>query len=216
MDEVAADLWLTTYDEAVALVGSQSRHADVPRAFARRCLAGYLSCDPDEISFSRIESGCRRPRLVKSRVSSPLWVIMSYTEHLIAVGVADSVIGLDLLAPEVARTFDDADLSQYFTPVEILEIQLAEPVERDVTLLRLWAQKRAYLKATGVGIAPAFNTISVSSESDPSVAADAEPPRSRDGNDWCVTSEVVGDCVLALATHTPLRLAVRQLPVEFA
>lgn len=168
------------------------------RAQLRQVLGEMTGTPPAEL---RLVSGAfGKPELP----GSGLFFNLSHAEGLALLAVTGAGrVGVDV---ERLRPIRDRDLvaEHFFAAAEVAALQGTAPALRDVTFLRCWTRKEAYVKAVGDGLSLPLHDFAVST--DP-----AEEPRmawtrqSAEHLRWTVLD--VSDCcpghVAAVVVETP-------------
>jgi 4'-phosphopantetheinyl transferase len=138
---------------------------------ARVLLRGELSERVGQAS-NALEFGVRphgKPHLVKPALDSPPCFNLSHSGDLVVVAIAEVELGADV---ECLRPVVNAEklARRFFGSAERRAITELDGPARDRAFLRIWTQKEAYLKATGLGVGMRLREV----ETEPDPAA---PPR---------------------------------------
>jgi 4'-phosphopantetheinyl transferase len=125
------------------------------RATLRSLLGQYLEQSPQSLQFVMGPQG--KPDLTPQS-ASPLHFNLSHSQDWVLYAMARKPIGVDI---EQIRAFPDAlRLADRFFASSEYQIIQDQPAEtRDLTFLRHWVCKEAYVKATGQGIAHQLNQV---------------------------------------------------------
>lgn len=126
-------------------------------ACKRLILAQYLSCDPDELIFSRKKNG--KPILIPNSFSFNL----SHTQDFAILGITkNKEIGVDI--ENISREADYLNIAKrFFHSMEYENlIKLANAERRKKYFYNLWTAKEAILKATGEGISEKLSQVYIS------------------------------------------------------
>jgi 4'-phosphopantetheinyl transferase len=190
-------------------VGEARQRFVLARTMLRRELGEMLRTDPKTLNFGVSERG--KPYLVRPETPEPPKFNLSHSRGVVAVVVAHTEIGIDVeglrhitRAAQLARRF--------FSAGERAVVLAADGAARDRAFLRIWTQKEAYLKATGLGVGMPLNEVET--EPDPTaprrilaVAGDRD-----EGNRWELLQVEVPDAVCVVAMRRPaLDLEVRRV-----
>jgi len=130
------------------------------RALLRYVLSYYTKIKPLDIIFSEKVNG--KPIVNKSHIHFNI----SHTETLLAIGVAEFEVGVDVEQPHpqldlasLAHILFDEQESRTFS-------RLTDEMARISFFLRCWTEKEAFLKATGKGLALEFSQFFLNSLSE--------------------------------------------------
>lgn len=170
--------------------------------FLRLLAAKTLKCDPAEIGLDTDERG--QPRLT---APIPIHVSLSHRPGLTLIGLAPSIIGVDVEASEAG---DLAIARDHFSAAEA---RWLESVDQPDAFARLWTAKEAVLKATGQGIALGLTQPDLSPLLRPGHALDLAKARiSFDGTTfdlaWHATPSAIAASALAIeGCHTETAIA---------
>lgn len=186
----------------------------VGRTLLRHTLAAALDAAPSDLVFELGPHG--RPALVAPEPPAGLDFNLSHSSDVVVAAVAPTAVGVDV---EARREIGLADrlARRFFAPDERDAVLGASGAERDFAFLRIWTQKEAWLKATGIGIGMALRAVEV--EPDPD-----RPPRiaAVDGNadearGWSLAEvEIPGAvCTVAIRGGPPEISLHRFVPVMF-
>jgi 4'-phosphopantetheinyl transferase len=147
------------------------------RVLAKTVLGAALEVDPTGLSFDRTCAHCGQYHGKPTLPGGPEFSISHTVERdgsgYVAVAVADVPVGLDI---ESATRNSLSVARQSLTPLEFTQLQAIEEGARPRAFLSYWTKKEAVLKAVGMGLAIAMDTITVS-------APDQEP-RFFPSEDW--------------------------------
>jgi 4'-phosphopantetheinyl transferase len=121
----------------------------VARGLLRTILARYLSVSSDRVLFSYSSKG--KPTIANIYPAGELYFNVSHSHQMALYAIAlNRQVGIDL---EYIRPIDAVALSQrFFLPSEAAMIRSLIGAEQHQAFFRGWAQKEAYLKATGDGL----------------------------------------------------------------
>ncbi|EON78001.1 4'-phosphopantetheinyl transferase [Lunatimonas lonarensis] len=123
----------------------------VGRYYLRYLLGAYLGEDPAKIVFCRGVNG--RPQL---GVDFPLCFSVSYSRTMIAIGIADGSLGVDIEFVNEEFGFTDI-VSHYFSPKEA-EFIVNSDNSADAFFM-LWTRKEALLKGMGLGLVDDLHAV---------------------------------------------------------
>lgn len=139
----------------------------VGRTVLREALARVLDVAPSDLVFELGPHG--RPALVTVEPPPGLDFNLSHSSNVVVAAVAPTAVGVDI---EARREIGLADrlARRFFAPAERDAVLNAVGAKRDSAFLRIWTQKEAWLKATGIGIGMALRAVEVEPELD-------RPPR---------------------------------------
>jgi 4'-phosphopantetheinyl transferase len=137
------------------------------RVLLRRQLGATLGVEPADLVF---ESGRRgKPGLAAPDLRRAVGFNLSHSGPIVALVIAHTEVGIDV---ERLRRVPDADrlARRFFSRAESDSVLGLTGAARDRAFLRVWTQKEAYLKATGVGVGMPLREVET--EPDPDA-----PPR---------------------------------------
>jgi len=151
--------WLDVNERARMnrLVDQSHQHSFlISHALMRKALGVELNVHPAKLAFA---SGARgKPHVVNADGARPLAFSLTHTEHLAAIAIDESPIGLDAEWLK-RRPINMKIADRYFTPRERDDIHVAKPQNRQRRFLSYWTLKEAYLKAEGWGIIDGLDTF---------------------------------------------------------
>ncbi|MEE4272322.1 MAG: 4'-phosphopantetheinyl transferase superfamily protein [Thermoanaerobaculales bacterium] len=181
-------------------VAEARRRFVLGRALLRHRIGAAIDADPRSLVFSMGEHG--KPELpgVKPAPSFNL----SHSADLVVLALAPAAVGVDI---EALRAVPAADrlAHRFFSRSEAAAVRAADAADRDRVFFRIWTQKEAWLKATGLGVGMPLREVET--EPDPS-----RPPRviavSKDRDEaarWSLTEITIPDavCIVAVARESP-------------
>jgi 4'-phosphopantetheinyl transferase len=130
-------------------VESARRRFVVARTILRHELAKQLGTDLAELVFGSGEHG--KPFLLEPAQNEAARFNLSHSGELVVLVVGGVEVGIDIeyLRP-LPRT--EALARRFLSPKERRGVMSFEGRDRDRAFLRVWTQKEAYLKATGLGV----------------------------------------------------------------
>jgi len=123
--------------------------------------------DPKALAFSTSDRG--KPHLAFSDIDDPPYFNLSHSGNVIVLVVASVDVGVDV---ESLREIPNAErmAGRFFSRGEQTRINDLDEATRNRSFLRIWTQKEAYLKATGLGVGMPLREV----ETEPDPEA---PPR---------------------------------------
>jgi 4'-phosphopantetheinyl transferase len=194
--------------ERFRVAGARARFV-VGRTLLRRIVGRALAVEPRRLIFELEEHG--RPVLADPSLAAAIDFNLSHSDDTIVLAVSPVPVGVDVeairevvLAERLARRF--------FAPDERDAVLGAEAAARARTFLRIWTQKEAWLKATGMGIGMALRAVEVEPDLDRPprlVAVDGDPDEARG---WFLVSADIPDAVCTVAVlGDPPRVVVRRV-----
>lgn len=139
----------------------------VARTVLRRQLGTSIGVHPEALVFA---SGSRgKPRLALPETDASPQFNLSHSGNVVVLAIASVDVGVDV---ESLREVSNAErmARRFFSPNEQLKINTLGGAPRNRAFLRIWTQKEAYLKATGLGVGMALREVET--EPDP-----MSPPR---------------------------------------
>jgi 4'-phosphopantetheinyl transferase len=130
----------------------------VAHALVRASLSRYAPVAPEAWRFAAAERG--RPEIVAAAPDlPPLRFNLSHAAGLVGCAVAlRRDVGVDI-EDFTRRVEIEAIARRYFAPVEQLALERAGAKRRRERFFELWTLKEAYVKARGLGLAPALEKI---------------------------------------------------------
>ncbi len=137
------------------------------RILLRHELAAIVGIDPSELGFE--VGGHGKPELAEPNLETPPHFNLSHSGDLVVLAIAGTDVGADV---ESVRPVPNAEklAHRFFSPAERLAVFSLDGGARDQAFLRIWTQKEAYLKATGLGVGMPLRGV----ETEPDPGA---PPR---------------------------------------
>jgi len=188
------------YRAAAFKVAEARRRFVLGRALLRHWFGAAVGADPRSLAISIGEHG--KPGL--SGVAHAPDFNLSHSADIAVLAVAPAAVGVDV---EALRAVPKADrlAHRFFSRAEEAAVRAAEAADRDRVFFRIWTQKEAWLKATGLGVGMPLRELET--EPDPS-----RPPRviavSKDRDEaarWSLTEITIPDavCIVAVAGSSP-------------
>jgi 4'-phosphopantetheinyl transferase len=137
------------------------------RTLLRRAVGQLLGVPAEELALVVDERG--KPHLADPAEEPGPFFNLSHSGPVVAVAVASVAVGVDVesLRPVVSA---ERLARRFLSAAEAAAVLAADAAERDRAFLRIWTQKEAYLKATGLGVGMPLREVDT--EPDP-----ARPPR---------------------------------------
>jgi 4'-phosphopantetheinyl transferase len=137
------------------------------RTLLRQVMGGTLNIDPASLVFAAGERG--KPHLAAPETGHLPHFNLSHSDQVVVLAVAPMEIGVDV---ENFRHVANAErlARRFFGPAEWKVVCDLDGAARDHAFLRIWTQKEAYLKATGIGVGMPLREV----ETEPDPQA---PPR---------------------------------------
>ncbi len=137
------------------------------RTLLRRELATIVGVEPSVLGFGVGERG--KPHLAEPETAASPRFNLSHSGDFVVLVVGEVEVGVDV---ENLRPVANAErlAQRFFSPAERRAVFSLDGGERDHAFLRIWTQKEAYLKATGIGVG--MPLCGVETEPDPQA-----PPR---------------------------------------
>ena len=213
-DEFEARLSADERQRSTRFRVASARHRFVlARTLLRRRLGDSLNVNPTALVFANGERG--KPHMVTPDLARPPHFNLSHSGDVVVLAVSPTEVGVDV---ESMREVANAErlARRFFSHTEHEIVHGLKVADRDHAFLRIWTQKEAYLKATGLGVGMPLREVET--ESDPEA-----PPRllaiagDRDeaGRWTLLEAEVPGAvCMVAIRGPAP-KLHVRQFtPAE--
>jgi 4'-phosphopantetheinyl transferase len=146
-------------------VESARRRFVLARTLLRRELSSRVGRAPDALVFGVRPHG--KPHLVEPVCHPAPTFNLSHSGDLVVLAVAEVDVGADV---ESLRPVPNAEklARRFFSPAECRAIAELDGAFRDHAFLRVWTQKEAYLKGTGLGVG--MRLREVETEPDPAAA----------------------------------------------
>lgn len=167
-DHLLAELPAEEHDRAARFRVAPARHRYVlARSVLRQCLGSFLGIQPKNLRFSTGDRG--KPYLASPEIENPPHFNLSHSGNVVALIVGPVDVGVDV---ESLREVSSAGrlAHRFFSPSEQSIVNALGGPVRDHAFLRIWTQKEAYLKATGLGVGMPLREV----ETEPDPKA---PPR---------------------------------------
>ncbi len=178
-----------------------ARHRFVlARTILRRCLGASLGVDPTTLVFAAGHRG--KPYLSPLAIGDPPQFNLSHSGDVVALAIASVDVGVDVESLRAVANADTigASVLQFGRTVNHRQ---ARRRARDRAFLRIWTQKEAYLKATGLGVGMPLREV----ETEPDPQA---PPRlhaiagdSGEAARWTLLEANIPGAVCTVAVRRP-------------
>jgi len=165
------------------------------RAVLRIILAGYLSAEPNELSFSY--SNKEKPSLGPAHAGSNVMFNVTHSGEIALLAFTRwREIGVDV--EQVRRDFDVEGIARRFFSTHEQEQLAALPVEERVdSFFRCWTRKEAYIKATGDGLSLPLSQFDVSLRMEETNALLATRPDGSEASRWLLREVSAGPGYIA-------------------
>ena len=127
-----------------------ARHRFVlARTVLRHELGAAIGAEPHTLGFVASDHG--KPCLAFPEIDNPPTFNLSHSGDLVLLAIARVDVGVDV---ENLRSIPKAEklAHRFFSPAERKSVFELGGEARDHAFLRIWTQKEAYLKATGLGV----------------------------------------------------------------
>jgi 4'-phosphopantetheinyl transferase len=164
-DDLLAELPPEEHARATRFQVTAARHRFVlAHSVLRRSLGSLIDTDPEDLVFSTGERG--KPLLADPAIVDPPQFNLSHSGNVVVFVVGPVDVGVDV---EGLREVSNATrlARRFFSPSEQSMINALDGATRDHAFLRIWTQKEAFLKATGLGVG--MPLCEVETEPDPQV-----------------------------------------------
>jgi 4'-phosphopantetheinyl transferase len=216
LDRLEAQLAVDERQRAARYRITAPRHRFVlARVLLRRVLGGLLDTRPSSLVFAAGTHG--KPHLALPGFANPPRFNLSHSGDVVVLAVAPDEIGVDV---EGRREIPRAErlACRFFSEDESRVVHGLDGAARDHAFLRIWTQKEAYLKATGIGVGVPL--CEVETEPDPE-----SPPRlvsvagdSSEAARWTLFEAEIPDavCTVAILAPNPTVRIRRALPADLA
>jgi len=140
--------------------GDRQRYI-LARIGLRDILSRYRAIAPHALQFSYGAKG--KPYLETQPGVPPLEFNLSHSGDWVGVAIARLPVGFDLEAIRPIPQLD-AILHRHFTASEQATLQPLDEAAKTLAFFRGWTAKEAFLKATGLGISAALNSVAIALE----------------------------------------------------
>jgi len=166
----------------------------------RHQLGEEIGIAPESVFFATGKHG--KPCLDISGIDRPPQFNLTHSGDFVALAISDDEVGVDI---ENLRPVNAAQrlANRFFSPEERKHVFELDGEARDRAFLRIWTQKEAYLKATGLGVGMPLRGV----ETEPDPAA---PPGLRaiagDRNEaasWTLLEVEIPGTVCIVAVREP-------------
>jgi len=128
----------------------------------RHQLGKEIGIVPESVFFATGKHG--KPRLDIPGTDQSPHFNLTHSGGFVALAISDDEVGIDI---ENLRPVSTAErlAQRFFSPEERKHVFELDGEARDRAFLRIWTQKEAYLKATGLGVGMPLNEVET--EADP-------------------------------------------------
>jgi len=201
MEELLPRLSAEEQQRAARFRISEARHRFIlARVMLRHQLGKEIGIVPESVFFATGKHG--KPRLDIPGIEDPSQFNLSHSGDVVVFVVGSVDVGVDV---ESLRDVPNAErmARRFFSPSEQSVIQSLGGATRYHAFLRIWTQKEAFLKATGLGFGMPLREV----ETEPDPAA---PPGLRaiagDKNEaanWTLLEVEIPDAVCTVALRGP-------------
>ena len=201
MEEILPRLSAEEQQRAARFRISEARHRFLlARVMLRHQLGKEIGIVPESVFFATGKHG--KPRLDIPGTDQSLHFNLTHSGGFVALAISDDEVGIDI---ENLRPVSTAErlAQRFFSPEERKHVFELDGEARDRAFLRIWTQKEAYLKATGLGVGMPLRGV----ETEPDPAA---PPGLRaiagDRNEaasWTLLEVRIPGAVCMVATREP-------------
>jgi 4'-phosphopantetheinyl transferase len=214
MEEILPRLSSEEQQRAARFRISEARHRFIlARVMLRHQLGKEIGIAPESVFFATGKHG--KPRLDIPGADQPPHFNLTHSGGFVALAISDGEVGIDI---ENLRPVSTAQrlAQRFFSPEERKHVFELDGEARDRAFLRIWTQKEAYLKATGLGVGMPLR--GVETEADPQA-----PPRlhavggdQAEAAHWTLVEADIPGAVCTIAVRGPeAELEVQQLmPVD--
>lgn len=202
MDELLPRLSAEEQHRAARFRISEARHRFIlARVMLRHQLGNEIGIVPESVLFSTGKHG--KPRLDTPGADQSPHFNLTHSGGFVALAISDGEIGIDI---ENLRPVTTAErlAKRFFSPEERKHVFELDGEARDHAFLRIWTQKEAYLKATGLGVGMPLRGV----ETEPNPAA---PPGLRaiagdrdEAASWNLLEVEIPGAVCIVATRGPV------------
>lgn len=182
-------------------VPAARRRFVLARTLLRHALGKRLDIAPSALIFGIGEHG--KPHLRQPEPPPSFGFNVSHSGEVVVLATAAGEIGVDV---EELRTVPTAErlARRFFSPVERDFVLALDGSDRDRAFFRIWTQKEAYLKATGLGVGMPLREVET--EPDPT-----KPPKllaisgdQEEAASWSLTEVEIPNavCIVAIKAAT--------------
>lgn len=149
----------------------------------RDVLSRYLHCQPLELSFSIGEYG--KPAL---NSDAGIDFNLAHSGDYILIAIAHRRrVGVDV--ERIRKGISSSAIAQqYFSKVEVAELQELPIEEREIAFFTCWTRKEAYIKAQGMGLTLPLESFDVSLAPNEPAILRATRPYSDEASRWTLYS----------------------------
>jgi 4'-phosphopantetheinyl transferase len=213
--DLSAQLPVEEQKRASRIRIAAARHRFIlARNILRRCLGAFLGVDPTTLDIVAGHRG--KPYLSPIAIGDPPQFNLSHSGDVVSVAIASVDVGIDV---ESLREVANAEklARRFFSANERSAIDLLDGEARDRTFLRIWTQKEAYLKATGLGVGMPLREVETEPDPDASPRLLAISGDRNEAARWILLEvEIPGAvCTVAVRGSKPRLKAIRINPADF-
>lgn len=193
-------------------VAAAERRFVLARTLLRHTLGKHLDVAPNALIFGVGEHG--KPQLRQPKPPPVFGFNISHSGEVVVLATATGEIGIDV---EELRTTPAAErlARRFFSPVERDFVLARDGADRARAFFRIWTQKEAWLKATGLGVGMPLREVET--EADP-----AKPPQlfaisgdREKAERWSFAEAEIPGSVCVVAIEAPIsELEIQQITPE--
>ena len=201
MEEILSRLSAEEQQRAARFRIAEARHRFIlARVMLRHQLGTEIGIVPESVFFATGKHG--KPRLDIPGIDDPPQFNLSHSGDVVVFVVGSVDVGVDV---ESLRDVRNAErmARRFFSPSEQSVIQSLGGATRDHAFLRIWTQKEAFLKATGLGVGMPLREV----ETEPDPQA---PPRlhaiagdQKEAARWSLLEAGIPGAVCTVAVRQP-------------
>jgi len=184
------------------------------RTLLRRELAAIVEVEPRALDFGVGDHG--KPHLTTPVLEKPPRFNLSHSGNLVVLAIAGFDVGADV---ESLRPVPDAKrlARRFFSLAERLAVFSFDGEARDRAFLRIWTQKEAYRKATGIGVGVSLRELETEPDPEAPPGLIAVSSDRGDVARWTLEDvEIPGAvCTVAVFGSVPKVEIVRRTPADF-
>lgn len=179
---------------------SARRRFILARTVVRQALGTILGLDPAGLVFAAGEHG--KPQLADPEIADPPHFNLSHSGDLVTLAIAGSDVGVDI---ENLRQIRNAEkmAHRFFSPAERMSVFELDGEARDRAFLRIWTQKEAYLKATGLGVGMPLRGVETEPDPEAAPRLQAISGDADEAGRWTLLEAEIPDAVCTVAIRGP-------------
>lgn len=148
----------------------------------RRVLGRYLNAEPAQLEFTIDPNG--KPALRTHKLEFNLSHSGSFA---LAAVTAHRPIGVDVERMREAIS-SHSIARQYFSPVEVAELETVPSEQRELAFFTCWTRKEAFIKALGLGLSLPLDSFDVSLTPNEPAILRAVRPQPQEAERWILRS----------------------------